>query len=190
MGLTGGIALILYILFFFLEYCWSNRKFKDYMASELYYTPEDVLAMEGAGAKVDNMGVSGKRSFINRSFHNEIIDEEEKTLNKAKVNVCCRALSCLSCCCKANRSERLFRKARLYNEQELNVTSIIKAQREAMAACNLLRDSMNGEAESAIKTAVKRVVELSDDEIDISHKMVDGHWGPTHDVMPPMDEEA
>ena len=70
------------------------------------------------------------------------------------------------------------------------MTSIIKAQREAMAACNLLRDSMNGEAESAIKTAVKRVVELSDDEIDISHKMVDGHWGSTHDVMPPMDEEA
>ena len=160
------------------------------MASELYYTPEDVLAMEGAGAKVDNMGVSGKRSFVNRSFHNEIIGEEEKTLNKAKVNVCCRALSCLTCCCKANRSERLFRKARLYNEQELNVTSIIKAQREAMAACNLLRDSMNGEAESAIKTAVKRVVELSDDEIDISHKKVGDHWSSTHDVMPPMDEEA
>ena len=93
VGLTGGIALIAYILFFFLEYCWSIRKFKDYMASELYYTPEDVLAMEGAGAKVDNLGVSGKRSFINRSFHNEIIGEEEKTLNKAKVNMCCRVLS-------------------------------------------------------------------------------------------------
>ena len=96
----------------------------------------------------------------------------------------------MTCCCKANRSERLFRKARIYNEQELNITSIIKAQREAMAACNLLRDSMNGEAETAIKTAVKRVVTLSDDEIDISHKMVDGFWGSQHDVMPPMDEEA
>ena len=104
--------------------------------------------------------------------------------------MCCRALSCMTCCCKANRSERLFRKARIYNEQELNITSIIKAQREAMAACNLLRDSMNGEAETAIKTAVKRVVTLSDDEIDISHKMVDGFWGSQHDVMPPMDEEA
>ena len=127
MGLSGGIALIAYILFMVLEYCWSARKFQDYMASELYYTPEDVLAMEGAGGKVDNKGVSGKRSFINRNFHNEIIGEHEKTLNKAKVNMCCRALSCMSCCCKSNRSERLFRKARVYNEQELNVTSIIKA---------------------------------------------------------------
>ena len=64
----------------------------------------------------------------------------------------------MTCCCKANRSERIFRKARIYNEQELNVTSIIKAQREAMAACNLLRDLKNGEAETAIKVAVKRVV--------------------------------
>ena len=109
------------------------------MASELYYTPEDVLAMS-SGTIVKNGGVSGKRSFINRSFHNEIIGEDVKTLNKAKVNMCCRALSCMTCCCKANRSERLFRKARLYNEQELNITSIIKAQREAVAACNLLRD--------------------------------------------------
>ena len=160
------------------------------MASELYYTPEDKLATEGAGGKVNNNGVSGKRSFINRSFHNEIIGEDEKTLNKAKVNMCCRALSCMTCCCKANRSERIFRKARIYNEQELNITSIIKAQREAMAACNLLRDSMSGEAETAINTAVKRVVSLSDDELDISHKMIDGFWGSYHDVMPPMDEEA
>ena len=59
-----------------------------------------------------------------------------------------------------------------------------------MAACNLLRDSMHGEAETAINTVVKRVVSLSDDELDISHKMVGGFWGSYHDVMPPMDEEA
>jgi hypothetical protein len=75
VGLTGGVAVISFILFMILEYCWSARKFKDYMASELYYTPEDVLAMEGA-SKANNGGVSGKRSFINRSFHNEIIEED------------------------------------------------------------------------------------------------------------------
>lgn len=73
MGLTGGVAVISYILFMILEYSCSARKFQDYMASELYYTPEDVLAMDASIVK--NGGVSGKRSFINRSFHNEIIGE-------------------------------------------------------------------------------------------------------------------
>ena len=53
----------------------------------------------------------------------------------------------------------------MYNAQELNITSIIKSQRESQAALELLRDRLGYyEAEAVINSKVRRAVRLSDDE--------------------------
>ena len=53
----------------------------------------------------------------------------------------------------------------MFNRQELNITSIIKSQRESQAALELLRNKLGYyEAEEVINCKVKRAVWLSDDE--------------------------
>jgi len=41
-AMLGGVMVGLYILFFALEYFLTNKAFENYMASELYFIPEDV----------------------------------------------------------------------------------------------------------------------------------------------------
>ena len=55
----------------------------------------------------------------------------------------------------------------MYNAQELNITSIIKSQRESQAALELLRTKFDYyDAEKIINQKIKRAVRLSDDEAE------------------------
>lgn len=113
MGLVGGFALVVWLVFFILDYCMTSTKFKNYMASELYTVDESEPA-----------GLSTTRTLSTLGFHNEIIPAKDKTLNLSRVSFCHR-LFC--CCCRATRGGRIFAKARDLNAQELNITSIIKS---------------------------------------------------------------
>ena len=52
----------------------------------------------------------------------------------------------------------------MFNAQELNITSIIKSQRESQAAIELLKNYYD--CEKVVNKKIKRAVRLSDDEGD------------------------
>lgn len=60
-------------------------------------------------------------------------------MNSLTVFGWCKIFRICCFCCKRRRIERIFKKARVYNAQELNITSIIKSQRESQAALEILR---------------------------------------------------
>ena len=171
-ALLGGMAVGLYIVLYALEYFLTYKAFQNYMASELYYIPEEVedpLKIKqpkaiGCCASRPTDGLTTKRS-VPRDFHNEIIPEDGRILNSSRVASWCKIFRLCTCCCKRRRIERIFMKARVFNAQELNITSIIKSQRESQAALELLRNRLGYyEAEAVINSKVKRAVRMSDDE--------------------------
>ena len=100
--MLGGAMILLWIVIFSIEFVLTNKKFQNYMASELYYVPED-LDRELDEEKVGCMGkdsLTRKRYSIPRDLHNEIIDEDGKVLDNTKVGMpckpfmCCRVLMC------------------------------------------------------------------------------------------------
>ena len=171
-ALLGGMVVGLYILFYALEFFLTYKSFQNYMASELYYIPEEVedpLGIKqpepkGCCASRPTDGLTTTRS-VSRDFHNEIIPEDGRVLNSSRVASWCKIFRLCTCCCKRRRIERIFMKARVFNAQELNITSIIKSQRESQAALELLRNKLGYyEAEAVINSKVKRAVRMSDDE--------------------------
>ena len=66
----------------------------------------------------------------------------------------------MCCTCRRRYAERVFAKARKLTEQELNITSIIRAQRQVVAFYHALGQ----EGDQKALQAVKRLIELSDDE--------------------------
>jgi hypothetical protein len=125
-SLMGGLALLVWLLFYILDYCWTITKFKNYMASELYTVGEN-----------DFKEMVSARGHLPLGFHNEIIPVDGKTLNLTKVGFCCR----LFCCC--SRGNKIFSKARDMTATELNISSIVKSQRDSKASLELLRSSMD-----------------------------------------------
>ena len=145
-GLVGGLAVVTFLLFFVLDHCWTMPKFKNYMASELYHAaPEEMVSM------------SSKRGMVGYSFWNEIHDTDGKPLNLNRVTCWHR----IFCCC--TRGRRLFSEARKLTGQELNVASIVKAQRESKAAMEILKGKFGDEADQLMASSVARVVTLKGD---------------------------
>ena len=172
-AMLGGVTVGLYIIFYGLEYFLTFKSFQNYMASELYYIPEEVE--DPLGLNQEEPGCCGSRKTdgltrertISRDFHNEIIPEDGKVLNTSRVASWCKIFRLCSCCCRRRRIERIFKKARVYNAQELNVTSIVKSQRESQAALQILMDKFGYyEAIPVVNEKVKRAVRLSDDECE------------------------
>ena len=93
------------------------------MASELYTVEESELK-----------AMTTTRGPLSTGFHNEIISAKSKVLDLKKVGI----LSRIFCCC-CRRSGKIFAKARSMTSEELNISSIIKAQRDTNAAIELLR---------------------------------------------------
>lgn len=131
VGLVGGFALLVWLMFYVVDMCFTMTKFRNYMASELY------SASEG-----EPSGLTSTRSLTSMGYHNAIFPAKEKTLNLSRVTICHRML-----CCQIGKGPRIFAKARDYTAQELNITSIIKSQRESQAAIELLRASMGAKAD-------------------------------------------
>lgn len=94
----------------------------------------------------------------------------------------CRKLLCMfMCCCGSKRhADKVFAKARLLASEELNVTSIIKAQREAAALAQLAK----GDDLKKIEAAVKRIINVLDADADVSEtgrKLKSGTVGDDED---------
>ena len=145
-ALLSGYAFGLYVVFYSLEYFCTFKSFQNYMASELYYIPEEVEKTafdeepeRGCCESRPTDGLTRNRAMVSRDFHNEIIKEDGRILNSRTVYGWCKIFRVCCFCCKRRRIERIFKKARVYNAQELNITSIIKSQRESQAALEILR---------------------------------------------------
>ena len=79
--------------------------------------------------------------------------------------MCCRFTRVFYCCAKRRRIERIFKKARVFNGQELNIAAIIKGSRQSEAACQILRKTQGFyDVEPVIEKLVKRGIYLSEDE--------------------------
>ena len=167
-AILGGVTIGLYVVLYALEYCLTIKSFQNYMASELYYIPEEANDQDepsGCCSSKPTDGLTRKRYAISRDFHNEIIPEDGKILNTSRVASCCKIFRLCTCCCKRRRIERIFQRARVFNRQELNITSIIKSQRESQAAIELLKNKLGDhECEKIVDKKVKRAVLLSDDQ--------------------------
>lgn len=173
---VGGLAFALFIVFYILEFLLTNKTFLNYMASELYYIPEAIDDILGAKQEPDGCcsskpadSLTRQRYGVSRDFHNEIIPEGGAILNSSRVSSWCKIFRICTCCCTRRRIERIFKKARVYNAQELNITSIIKAQRDSQAAIKLLQDKMGYyEVEPILSAKVKKAIRLSDDESELA----------------------
>ena len=151
-ALVGGLMIGMYVVLYALEYFLTFKSFQNYMASELYYIPQEVADNDanelnqaessGCCSSKPTDGLTRKRYAITRDFHNEIIPEDGKILNVSRVASCCKIFRLCTCCCKRRRIERIFQRARVFNAQELNITSIIKSQRESQAAIELLQNRL------------------------------------------------
>ena len=117
IGVLGGILVLLWIIAFVIDFILTNKRFQNYMASELYYVPDDVNdAQANENAKPLSTGCCGnnlsrQRYYIPRDFHNEIIDEDQKVLNRNKVACWCKFFNiCRLCFCmmKRRRIVRIF----------------------------------------------------------------------------------
>jgi len=79
-ALLSGYAFGLYVVFYSLEYFCTFKAFQNYMASELYYIPEEVEKTpfdeekeRGCFKSRPTDGLTRKRAMVSRDFHNEII---------------------------------------------------------------------------------------------------------------------
>ena len=182
VALVGGFGIVLYYVFNFIVCCCVNKKFENYLVSELYTATEPGGAAEPTGDGVDaeedeeaassggccrmNTPLTKNRSYKPSMFHNEIFGEDEKVLNRGKLGCCYRmckfhwCYSCLLCCRRRNHIERVFRVGRLLTKQELNITSLIKAQRQSAALCEV----MNKE-DKVINRHVRRAIVIEDDPV-------------------------
>jgi glycyl-tRNA synthetase beta subunit len=104
-------------------------------------------------------------------------------LDYSKTGVCRKLLCMFMCCCRSKRHAdkvKVFAKARLLASEELNVTSIIKAQREAAALAQLAK----GDDLKKIEAAVKRIINVLDADADVSEtgrKLKSGTVGDDED---------
>lgn len=131
---------MVYLLFYILDYYTTDTKFKNYVASELYTVEEEMKET-----------LTMKRGLLGFSFFNEIIPADGKPLNLGKVSFFYRLFWC---CCRLSKAGKTFSKARELSTQELNISSIVKSQRESKAAVHLLKASMGESAEAAIQATV------------------------------------
>ena len=149
VGIFGGIAVVTYMILAELEHCLTNKKFENYLASELYSAEALEPVLEAGAEKKScckkmlccgrNSSVSRMRHHIPSGFHNEVIGENDEILDRSKVGIWFkkyRVFNAICCCtCKRTRIDRIFLKARKLTDQELNITSIIKVQRQSAALC-------------------------------------------------------
>ena len=136
LAFLGGFAIVLYYILGMFVCCCTSKKFENYLASELYMATEAVVNAEGqevSEAPESDAGCCGGRSMLSRyrhhipaRFYNAIFDQEAQILNRSE-DGCMR--NYLRCLCPRRRVERIFMKARRHTAEELNITSMIKAQR-------------------------------------------------------------
>ena len=113
-AMLGGVALGLYVVMYALEYFMTFKSFQNYMASELYYIPEEAtenLAAEepkGCCKRSPNAGLTTKRTMISRDFHNEIIGEDGRVLDTGRVSSMFKIFKPCTFCCKKRRIARIF----------------------------------------------------------------------------------
>lgn len=88
-----------------------------------------------AGCCSGNPKITTKRGLIPARFHNEIVKEDDEVLDLGRVGCFKR----IFCCANMSKIGKIFDKGIALQAQELNITSLIKAQRESQAACELLR---------------------------------------------------
>lgn len=169
--MLGGFAIVLYFILAMVVSCLVDKKFENYLVSELYTateTEEAAVEAEGDDDEAQSSGccscskesISRLRYHTASAFHNEIFGKDDKILNRSKVGCSYRICRYLKCCCgQRRRIERIFMKGRRITAQELNITSLIKAQRQSEA----LSQIMSKDAK-AIQRSVKRNVVLSDEE--------------------------
>ena len=136
IGVISGILVFIFILLQMMDECCTRRKFDNYIASELYSVDSDKIKQEMSSQKsrAEN-GDSGDEQEVKdimtdkkssaRGYYNEILSKNNKMLNKGKVSLCG------SICCGSRKVEKVFSSARICTNQELNITSIVKAQRES-----------------------------------------------------------
>ena len=110
-GTLCGFAVGAYIFFFCLEYYFTISKFRDYLASELYTVHSELLQKKkrsdaiGADLNEFNGGnfddhyddsLQTKRGKVSHSFHNAILGDEGKVLNRSRRGLFCCASKRLS----------------------------------------------------------------------------------------------
>ncbi len=183
LGIFGGFAIVLYMILRELESCCSKSKFENYLAAELFQVnsgqkastvkPAEDGEEEGekksaggcCGGGDANAGLMRKRTMLPKEFHNEIYDRDEMILDHRRMGGCKKFCFMFLCCCSSKRqADKVFAKARMLASQELNVTSIVKAQRQTAALASLAK----GDDVEEIKKAVKRVIEVLDADLDVS----------------------
>lgn len=157
VALLGGFGIVFYYFLGMFVCCLTETKFENYLASELFSIAE---IMEGDEQSTASSKMTMKRGSTSSGFHNEIFGKDEEILNRGIVGCSynlCRILSC--CCSPKRRIDLAFEKARSLTNQELNITSMIKAQRQNTALCEIMKRD-----ERTISKAVKRRITLSDEE--------------------------
>ena len=103
--------------------------------------------------------------MLPREFHNEIYNRDEMILDHRRMGGCKKFCYMFLCCCSGKRqADKVFAKARMLASEELNITSIIKAQRQTAALASLAK----GDDVEVIKKAVQRVIEVLDADLDVS----------------------
>ena len=187
VALVGGAAIVLYYVFNMIVCCLVNKKFENYLVSELYTATEGAADPNNPDAVEDDEdappagccsgrdSMTRKRHHTPNNFHNEIFGQDEKILDRSRVGCSYRWCRYLKCCCGPRRRiEKVFMKARRMTAQELNITSLIKAQRQSAALCEI----MNKE-DKVINRHVRKVVTI--DEEDEAGGQVDFQAGDDED---------
>lgn len=118
---------MVWFIFYAIDLCLTEKKFRNYVASELYTVEEGMKKK-----------MTMKRGPLPYGFNNEITPADGRPLNLGRVNF----LSTVFCVCCKTRSMKVFSRARDLSTQELNIASIVKSQRESKAAVGLLKASM------------------------------------------------
>jgi len=152
LAATAAVGIILYFVLGCIVCVCVTRQFENYLVSELYAAKEDELIgkQDMGGEDSDANEESGccgcgsskstrLRGYTSASFHNEIFGKDEEILNTSEVSCFKRWCCCLMTCGRKRSIETIFNKARRSIAQELNVTSIIKAQRQGDAICKIIR---------------------------------------------------
>lgn len=138
VALLGGFAICLYLLLNMIVCCCVSKKFENYLASELFTISELVEGVDKD--QVDSSSMTMKRSSTPSSFHNEIFGKDDDILNRGAYGMCSNFCRMLTCCCSSKRRIDLaFEKARKQTAEELNITSLIKAQRQSTAICQIMK---------------------------------------------------
>ena len=183
-GIWGGFALVLYFILCELESCCTNSKFEHYMASELYMVEDAPVSDTKGEDDEEDEGKSGggccgggntnmmtKRTMLTKDFNNGIFGRDDMVLDKSKKGCCKKIWGTIFCCCsKQGHVDKVFNRAKKLSIQELNVTSIVKAQREATALVQLAKETDMAK----IEKAVKRVIDLLDEDAsntDTTHRV-------------------